>query len=286
MKRYIIAFLLIIGFVITYISLTITNTIFSEDYILKKIDKANYYQKIYETINENFTNYTMQSGLEEYVVQDIITIEKIKTDTKLILDNFYRGTNNIIETETIKSQIDKNIEKYLEENNLNIQDKSSISKFEDLIIEQYKNNISEYGNQRTNIYTKMINAKNLVNKITGIGIIIIVISIFIFFILCKRNYNFIISISGMASACLGIVFFIIKALININIDINNFYLLNDSISEVLKLILQETVGSLNIQGIILFALGIILIIVGNYVESKKKLNIAEGENKNKYKKPF
>ena len=277
MKRYIIAFLLIIGFVITYISLTLTNTIFSENYILKKLDKADYYQKVYESVNENFTNYTMQSGLEENVVKDVITIEKIKTDTKLILDNFYKGTNNIIEVDSIKTQIDQNIEKYLEENDLNIQDKSSIAKFEELIIQQYKNNISEYENQRTSIHTNMINAKNIVSKLTGAGIIIITVSIILYFIICKKHLNVIIAISGMVSTFLGIIFFVIKTIININIDINNFYLLNDSISEVLKLILRETDSGLTIQGILMFVLGIILIVYGNYVESKKKLNYKQSK---------
>ncbi len=271
MKRYITAFLLIISVGILYLSTLITNTLLSEEYILNKAEQANYYQKLYETIYESFSNYTMQSGLEEQVVQDTITIDKIKTDTNIILDNFYKGANTNIETDSIKEKLSQNINNYLKDNNLNIQDESSLETFKGLIIQQYKNNINEHSNQDEKIYNIIVKAKNILNKAKGISIIAIIITLILFFIFNKKNLIKIVSVLGIVSTFFGIIFLFVNSTINSIIDIQNIYILNESISELAKLVISENLLKFIVQGIILLILGLFLIFIGNYKESTKKL---------------
>ena len=271
MKRYITAFLLIISVGILYLSTLITNTLLSEEYILNKAEQANYYQKLYETIYESFSNYTMQSGLEEQVVQDTITIDKIKTDTNIILDNFFKGANTNIETDSIKEKLSQNINNYLKDNNLNIQDESSLETFKGLIIQQYKNNINEHSNQDEKIYNIIVKAKNILNKAKGISIIAIIITLILFFIFNKKNLIKIVSVLGIVSTFFGIIFLFVNSTINSIIDIQNIYILNESISELAKLVISENLLKFIVQGIILLILGLFLIFIGNYKESTKKL---------------
>ena len=222
----------------------------------------------------------MQSGLEEHVVQDIVTVDKIKTDTNIIINNFYSGSNETIETDSIKEKLEQKISNYLQENNLKIEDKSAVDKFEELIIKQYKNNISDYSSQRVNIYNTIIKAKNIAKNVKGIGIIIVVITLVLFVLLNRKKLNHIIAICGMVSTFFGVVFLIVKQIITSNIDISNLYILNNPVSEIIKLILNEQFSKIGIQGILLSIFGLILIFLGNFIESRKKLS-ATLKNENK-----
>ena len=80
--RFLMAFILtisIVGFVLTY---TLSNTILSEKYILSSLKKADYYNKIYESVETNFEKYIQQSGLDEDVIKNIVTKEQVEQDTK------------------------------------------------------------------------------------------------------------------------------------------------------------------------------------------------------------
>ena len=62
-----------------------SSTILNKNYVLTSFEKADYYNQIYELLNTNFENYIQQSGLDEDVIKDIVTKEKVEEDTKNIL---------------------------------------------------------------------------------------------------------------------------------------------------------------------------------------------------------
>ena len=78
--------LLLITTIFLYIA---NNTVLNEDYVLSKLEKNNYYDNIYNFVESNFEQYIYQSGLEETVIKNIVTREKIKNDTKIIIENIY-----------------------------------------------------------------------------------------------------------------------------------------------------------------------------------------------------
>ena len=81
MFRYIMAIILavsIIGLVTIYLA---SSTILNQSYVINQLEKNNYYSKIREQVISNFENYIYQSGLDENVLESIVTEDKIKEDT-------------------------------------------------------------------------------------------------------------------------------------------------------------------------------------------------------------
>ena len=111
-------FVLILVLTISIISLVFINiassTILSKDYILGKLDETYYYMDIREELESNFENYVGQSGLDEEVFHNIITEEKIKEDTGIILSNIYDGTPQEISTEELEQNLRTYIDNYLD----------------------------------------------------------------------------------------------------------------------------------------------------------------------------
>ena len=89
--QYIIVTILALAVLALIIMNLFSSSILSKDYILSKLEEQNYYDKIYEDTKSNFENYIHQSGLDEEVLNDIVTKEKIKKDTNIIINNIYNG---------------------------------------------------------------------------------------------------------------------------------------------------------------------------------------------------
>ena len=57
---------------------TIRATVLRPNYIINNLEKINYYDKVYNSINEEMQNYLIQSGLTSEVLSNIYTKEDIK----------------------------------------------------------------------------------------------------------------------------------------------------------------------------------------------------------------
>ena len=99
--RYVLSALLTISLIILVLVSLISSTILNEKYVLNKLEETNYYSNIYETVKSNFENYIYQSGLDENVLNDIVSQEKVKEDTKSIISHIYNGLEEKIDAEKI-----------------------------------------------------------------------------------------------------------------------------------------------------------------------------------------
>ena len=224
---YLLIAVLIVGVLMIYFSKLATNTILSKTYVLNKLEETEYYKKIYDLIYSDFSNYIMQSGLEESVLNDIVTIDSIKTDTNIILDNFYSGLNMPINKDIIKQKLISNINKYVEENNMTVQNQNSIETFSGLITLQYDYDMNAHMQQDEEIYRTISSKKRTVNKVKKVGFIVVGIALSLIFILNLKNLYRIIAASGIASTFMGSIFLILVQFINKNIPIDNLYFDND-----------------------------------------------------------
>ena len=102
--RYIIAFVLSVSIISYFLVKLASSTILSERYILAKLEETNYYEKILEEVKSNFEKYIYQSGMDEEIIENIVSEDKIKEDTKLILNNIYDGLEEKINAQTIKTK--------------------------------------------------------------------------------------------------------------------------------------------------------------------------------------
>lgn len=269
---YILVAVLIAGILIVYFSKLASSTLLSKTYVSNKLEETGYYKKIYDEIYEDFSNYIMQSGLEESVLEGVVTIDGIKSDTKIILDNFYSGLNMPINKEIIRQKLTENINKYVEENNMTIQNQSSIDTFNNLLTLQYDYDMNAHMQQDEEIYRTISSTIKTVNKIKKAGFIIVGIALSLIFIINIKNLYRIIAVSGIASTFMGSIFLILIQFINKNIPIESLYFSNEPLSEALRVLAKENIEMIYNHGIIMLTAGIIAIILGNLIESKTNID--------------
>ena len=115
---FILALIITILICLVYITNLLNNTVLSKDYVLSKLDETDYYNQISIYIESNFEKYINQSGLDDDVVKNLITIENVKENTQKILNNMYDETQETINNEVLEQNLRNNIENYLNKNNL------------------------------------------------------------------------------------------------------------------------------------------------------------------------
>lgn len=246
----------------------LSSTILKESYILSKLDQANFYQKVYEEVNSNFEKYIYQSGFDENVLNNVITEEKVKEDFKIIIDNIYNGTNQDINTETIKTNLTNNINNQLGANISKTQ-QNSIDSFVDTILNEYTQTIlhTQYENKINKAYTQINKYINLANK--ALLIIMAVLIILLILLNLKRLYRGV-SYIGISMLSSGILLCIADIFIKMKVDIKNIVILNDTISKIIINVITELLANILKDGIILLVSGIVLIIIANLRRAYKK----------------
>lgn len=257
--QYIIAVILAIAILGLIIVNMLSSTILSQKYILDKLQEQDYYDKIYEEAESNFENYIHQSGLEEEVIEGIVTKEKIQKDTKLIINNIYNGTDNKIDTEEIKNNLNEKIK-----NSLNGQiftsEQKSIDTFVDTICKEYEKTIS-HTNYENKINTIIKQANKYVKLVQKILIILAgILMVLLILTEINRIYNIIAKI-GTAFVIDGLILILIEKYINSKIKIDTIVVLNKAVSNVLQNILNEIISNILKSGSIMLSLGILFIII-------------------------
>ena len=114
-----------------------SSTILSQSYVLKQLEEANYYANIYTEIKSDFENYIYQSGLDESVLENIITVEEVTQDTNQIIANIYNGDNKQIDVTALKERLNNNIKESLSGQRINSSTQKAIDEFVNKIADQY-----------------------------------------------------------------------------------------------------------------------------------------------------
>lgn len=266
--QYIIATILALAILALVIINIFSSSVLSKEYILSKLQSQNYYDKIYEETESNFENYIHQSGLDEDVLKDIVTKEKIEKDTKIILNNIYNGMDEKIDTKEIKDKLNENINNSLN-GKISSSQQKAIDTFVDTICKEYETTISH-----TNYEKKINNVLNQINKYIDLAkktmMIIIGVSLVLLILLTFKKIYRIISKIGVAFVIDGLILLLAEKYINSKIKINTIMLLNNGISDVLQSILNEILGNILKTGSILLSLGIVLILVYGIIKSIRK----------------
>ena len=245
-----------------------SSTILSQSYVLKQLEEANYYANIYTEIKSDFENYIYQSGLDESVLENIISVEEVTQDTNQIIANIYNGDNKKIDVTALKERLNKNIEESLKGQRINMSTQRAIDEFVNKIADQYIETMSHTNFEKNinDIYTKVKEYVELGNKV-----IIVVIGIMVIAILAiqykKIFRNF--ALIGISFTGSGLFYIFVNMFVNSKIKIENIVILNDAISIVLRNVLTNIVNTINQYGWIFFGIGIVLIVIGNILNNKK-----------------
>lgn len=273
--RYVLTFILTMALITFLLINLFSTTILNEQYILSKLQEVDYYNKMYDYVQSCFEKYIGQSGLDEEILNNVVSKEKIKKDTQIIISNIYDGTKEEIDTQEIKENLKQNINDSLNNQKLTSSQQTAIDTFIEEIVKEYSNAMTHtsYENKINQQYVKFMKyleiAKKAILVILGVSIIILVL-------VSLKRIDKSISMAGISILSTGILFELINWYINTKIKIQTITIFNDTISETVRNILQEILGKIQGQGIILLALGIVLIIIPVMIHyfSKYKLQKA------------
>ena len=139
---YLLEFILSILIFCLVSLILLKTTLYNPSYVKKQFINNNYYTNLSKSINEEMSNYIIQSGLTEDVIKNIYTEEILKETIENIIDSTYKGKKVIIDTKKIENNLKANINNYLEKNNIEVKDQESLDKFIEQILNVYKDEVS------------------------------------------------------------------------------------------------------------------------------------------------
>ena len=275
MKKVIETIIKIILIILLFVSIfafgilnILSNTVFNQEYTLKKLEETNYYANIYTQIKSDFRNYIYQSGLDENVIEDIVTPEEVKEDTRKIIVGIYNGLHEKVDTAKIKDRLNNNINKSLEDKKIDSKTQEAINTFVNQIADQYQETITktEYENQ---IYKNFSKMQKIVNKGKKISIVLVVIWGVLIIITYYRKIFKNLAYLGTAFLSDGIAYVFLDVYISKKIDIENLTILNDAITITIREYLQSMLKNIYTYGYTLLIIGLVLIIFGNTIHGLK-----------------
>ena len=253
-----------------------SSTILDQSYITNKLEETNLYHETYELVKSNFENYIYQSGLDEIVLEDICTEEKVKKDLNTILSNIYQGTDVKIDTTEIADNLNKNIDE------LDIKTSSNakaIDQFVQHICDEYTDTIlhTKYEASINEIYSKAV---DLLEKINNIVMIVTVVSAILLIILNIKNISKLIQNVGSALLASSVFVLVAHNIVTTKVYIEGIKVFNDAFSNTLVTILKDVLQKIQSFGIVTLVIAIVLIIIYAIIafcKAPKAKHIAEEE---------
>lgn len=253
---------------IVYTGLNIfSKTLLRKDYILTKMEENNYYEKLVEYVNSSFENYIYQSGLDEEVIKNIVTEEKIKSDTNAIIDNVYEGKEFSVDTQSIKDKLLSNISDSINGRSFSATEQKAVDAFAKNICSAYEDTLlhTNYVQKVHSVYSQITEYKDLANKIILGSSVVCVILLMLINIKEKAK---ILSTLAIAVLVAGAFLILLNVYIKARININNIVIFSDAISEIVVKIISNILEQIMNNGIIYTIIGFVGIVISSIFSSK------------------
>lgn len=244
----------------------VSSTILDKTYITEKMEETNFYKETYELVKSNFEKYIYQSGLDEEVLENICTEEKLQKDINTIISNIYDGTDEKIDTTEIETNLNANIDKLGIKNSKN---QKAIEQFVKHICDEYTETIihTKYESQINAQYQKVI---SLLTKIHNVIMVILIIDAILLIIMNKKTASKIIQDLGIALFSSSIFKLSVCSIIISKVNIEGIKILNDIFSKTLVTIITDVLTKIISLGIGALLIAIILIIIYAIISVNKK----------------
>ena len=244
----------------------VSSTILDKTYITEKMEETNFYKETYELVKSNFEKYIYQSGLDEEVLENICTEEKLQKDINTIISNIYDGTDEKIDTTEIETNLNANIDKLGIKNSKN---QKAIEQFVKHICDEYTETIihTKYESQINAQYQKVI---SLLTKIHNVIMVILIIDAILLIIMNIKTASKIIQDLGIALFSSSIFKLSVCYIIMSKVNIEGIKILNDIFSKTLVTIITDVLTKIISLGIGALLIAIILIIIYAIISVNKK----------------
>ena len=262
-------FVLVIALSFTFIGVksVVFKTIFNKEYVLEQMENNNFYSETYKLVESGFENYIGQSGLDEEVIKNICTEDKIKSDINIILSNIYEGTNEKIDTSEISNNLNSNIDK---ENVRTSSNSKAIDEFVEHICQSYKDTIisTSYENTINEKYSKITQKITKVQNILIIAIIISIIGVIALNVKDILKLLFWTESAVLSSAVMQLA---ITTVIKSKVNIDGIKIFNDAFSNIVVTIIKDILSKINIiAGQFIIVYFILVVIYAIIILSQKK----------------
>ncbi len=262
-------FVLVIALSFTFIGVksVVFKTIFNKEYVLEQMENNNFYSETYKLVESGFENYIGQSGLDEEVIKNICTEDKIKNDINIILSNIYEGTNEKIDTSEISNNLNSNIDK---ENVRTSSNSKAIDEFVEHICQSYKDTIISTGYENT-INEKYSKITQKITKVQNILIIAIIISIIGVIALNVKDILKLLFWTESAVLSSAVMQLAITTVIKSKVNIDGIKIFNDAFSNIVVTIIKDILSKINIiAGKFIIVYFILVVIYAIIILTQKK----------------
>ena len=261
-------FVLVIALSFTFIGVksVVFKTIFNKEYV-EQMENNNFYSETYKLVESGFENYIGQSGLDEEVIKNICTEDKIKNDINIILSNIYEGTNEKIDTSEISNNLNSNIDK---ENVRTSSNSKAIDEFVEHICQSYKDTIisTSYENTINEKYSKITQKITKVQNILIIAIIISIIGVIALNVKDILKLLFWTESAVLSSAVMQLA---ITTVIKSKVNIDGIKIFNDAFSNIVVTIIKDILSKINIiAGKFIIVYFILVVIYAIIILTQKK----------------
>lgn len=249
---YIMKFIQSISFFLLSLSLILILTVFNEDYVLDLLNNHNYYQELYDNTLEEVSYYLEQSGLNEAVLNNVISVKSLKKEIITTIDNLYTNQKITVNTEEFQNNLTTNINNYIKDNNIRVDNKDAVNILTKKLVNIYEEEVSY-----NNAFEKVRPIFNKTYKLTKIVLYLSIIISIITYLINRyvfKDRNIIASLFTNFVILGGLVLYT-----KYTIDINNIFFYNTSISNILMEFINSVLKCMLVTGIISFFLGLFIV---------------------------
>ena len=277
MKLLMLSFILVLVILMYMLYSNFESKFLNKDYILSKMNGNQFYLQIGREVESGFEKYIYQSGLPEETIKNLFTEEIIKNDVISIVNCVYGGTEINLSSQIIRNNLDNKIEQYLqsEGKNANEQVRENINKFEDLIVNEYNNNINISEELYTEAHSLIEKFNVVVEKIGNMPIMIIGIFVVLIILLNIKNLALALNFLSISILAVGVLIKLGITTIYSNINIDNLLILTNSISNLVISIIKEIIyefDKISTTCVVLGVLGIAIYAIFKSLKSEKSIN--------------
>ena len=240
-------------FIVTFLVI-FRMTILSSNYMVRLVNKNDYYRKLYDSIKEEMLYYIPQSGFTDDIIDDTFTKEELSKVINKIIKNTYKGKVVDVDTSMFSERLNTKIDNYVIEMDFKIINKEELYQFTEEMAKIYVNKIkmSNYIDRFAPYINKLVNIINTLLIIFGILLLGSLLIYMIFFKFKKI---------GVVLFTNSMFLIILNVVINDRILVNNIFIYNSLVSDIIKAVVMNILSYMIILAIIYFVLGVVAILL-------------------------
>ncbi len=273
------------GFVSFVLSLTITVSaiaFWAQTSILQYNKVENYiedsfYDMLYEEVCDNITENTVSTGLPEDLLTAPITRDIVKLEMDSSIKALYNGEKYSLQTITLKEDYKALINEYIEQNNLELDEKSADA-LVNYIVRLVENSVRlPFANTLSPYFTLI---KEYIGYVAyGLLAVSLLIALFLFF-LCRPR-KLLLRYIGRSMMCFGVLGAFVAIYVTSKNLTGSVNIASAAYSQMILNISQKSFGSLLILSIIFFVSGAVFSAIGQLgLKQASADNTAQSDNVN------